>query len=390
MQKCSEVVLNGLDVLLNELIPELAHARVGILANHASVNHDLIHIADAVVASGVRVEAVFAPEHGARGDSPAGAHVDDYIDQRLGVPVHSLYGPRRTPDASSLGDIDLMLIDVQDVGSRFYTFTSTMANMMIACGKLGIPVWVLDRPNPISGLNPEGPILDPAYSSFVGLYPIPIRHALTIGELALLFVKQFGVECDLRVVRMRGWQRSMHWDDTGIAWLRPSPNMVYSTTALVYPGTCLFEGTNVSEGRGTSHPFEIIGAPWLDSRTICELLKSYQLPGVEFQEEIFTPDQSKYKSISCTGLYLSISDRNSFRPVLTGVAILCAIMQAYSDRLAFIDPGEDGRMFFDLLAGNSELRKGIGAGHSPSDIAASWTNRVARFNRDCENLLLYC
>lgn len=378
------MVKTGLHVLLDEHINELSGLRVGVLANQASVTNDGVNISDALVNAGVKVNALFGPEHGIRGVAAPGEAVSDSFDEKLGIPVFSLYGDHRSPTADSLDLIDVMLVDLQDVGARFYTFIWTMAHVMIACGHRGIPVWVLDRPNPISGTNPEGPILEPCYESYVGMYPIPIRHGLTIAELARLLVARFDVNCELRVVPMQGWRREMFWGETSLRWTKPSPSMLRPSTALYYPGTCLLEGTNVSEGRGTDFPFEMVGAQWVDLHLLCNTLKVYDLPGIEFSSCSWNKDEEIFH-----GIRLNTSDRNAFRPVLTGIALLCALKAACKDDFQFNKPSADGRFFFDLLAGNSRLRESIEAGFSPWDIANEWEDGISDFQELVSGILVY-
>lgn len=379
--------MTGLEVLMADELNKLVGARVGVLANSGSVTNDLIHIVDAVAASGIRITAMFGPEHGARGDAAAGESVDDFVDEKLGVKVYSLYGIRKAPTPESLENLDLMLVDVQDVGSRFYTFVYTVAEVMKACGKAGVPVWVLDRPNPIGGTNIEGPVLEAGFETFVGMYPIPIRHSLTLGELATLFLNEFGISCELRVICMRGWSREMSFNDTGLQWVMPSPNMPTPDTALVYPGMCLFEGTNVSEGRGTTRPFEIVGAPWINGTDLRAKLDDYNLPGVAFREMTFIPWDSKFRGERCGGIQVHVTDPASFCPVRTGIAALCAIHELYSDKLSFRE--KKGRFFFDSLAGNSEIRKQIGAGELYENITSVWTADECAFGEMAQHYLLY-
>lgn len=383
------MVKTGLDILLDEHLPELRGVRVGVLANHTSVTGELVHIVDALHYAGVKICALLGPEHGVRGDVVDGEAISDSIDERLNVPVYSLYGKSKSPTRESFAGIDLMIVDLQDVGARFYTFIYTMANVMSACGECGVPVWILDRPNPISGLTPDGPILQPEFSSFAGMYPIPIRHGLTIGELAGLFVARFGVDCDLRIIRMQGWVREMWHDVTGLLWVAPSPNMPTLDTATVYPGMCLLEGTNVSEGRGTTRPFEIFGAPWINPPDLRDALQAYNLPGVALREAYFTPWASKFNGNHCAGLQIHITDRQAFRPVITGVAVLSAINHLYPDHFDFREPGENGKRYFDLLAGSASLREFIEAGHSPWDITQTWREGISEYWDQVNSLLLY-
>lgn len=374
----------GLDILLREHIKELADPRVGVLANQASVTGGGDHILDALRRANMNITAVFGPEHGINGTAKAGENVPDSQNTRLGVPVFSLYGETRTPTSESLDLIDVMIVDLQDVGARFYTFASTMANVMTACGERGIPVWVLDRPNPINGVQVEGPVLDPEFASFVGVFPIPIRHGLTICELARLYCARFGVKCELKVIPMSRYRRSMFWTETGLRWVPPSPSMPQPATPLYYPGTCLLEGTNVSEGRESSQPFRIVGAPWVNSEDLSRLLGKYDLPGLSALPVNWTRDGVVHK-----GVTISVSDRRGYRPVLTGVAILCALKSIHPDKLEFLPPGEDGRRLFDLLAGTASIREGIEAGKSPWDIASEWDAQVALFKQEVSGGLGY-
>lgn len=382
------MVKTGLDVLLAELTSELGGVRVGVLANHASVTHNLIHISDALKCAGINLTAMFGPEHGVRGNHADGVSVSDWIDERLGIPVHSLYGSNISPTDESLHDIDILLIDLQDVGARFYTFVYTMANSILACSKKKIPVWVLDRPNPITGDYVEGPARDPDFKSSVGFTDVPIRHGLTIGELALLCAKQ--IECDnaLRIIKMKNWKRDMWHDDTGLPWVMPSPNMSTIVTAVVYPGFCLIEGTNVSEGRGTTRPFELLGAPWINPFLLKEELNSLDLPGVEFREAFFTPASSKYKGEQCAGVQVHITERSIFKPVLTGISVIFCLHKLCRE-FEFKAPSSDGNYFFDLLAGSSRIREAIESGQSPFDIERFWQDGLNKYKKSIGSTKLY-
>ena len=383
------MVKTGLEILLNDHVNELAERQAGVLANHASVTSDLIHIADALADAGVNIQALFGPEHGILGDAAPGTHIQDAVDPHLGVPVYSLYGESKSPSEDALSGIDLMIIDLQDVGARFYTYIYTMANVMSACGKSGVDVWVLDRPNPITGIHVEGPLLEPDFASFVGMFPIPIRHGLTIGELANLFVYKFGIECNLRVIPMQGWSRDMWFDRTGLPWVMPSPNMPTLDTAIVYPGTCLFEGTNVSAGRGTTRPFEIIGAPWIDARELRFALKSCDLPGAAFRECHFTPGFGRYKDECCSGLQIHVIDREIYHPVLTGLMLIHTLRSFYPDQFAFTPPNADGRRHFNLLVGSSIIREQIENGELAPNISDICTKDLARFSNLSQGSKLY-
>lgn len=376
-------VMSGLDVLLAEEINVLKGKKVGILCNQTAVTHDLTHITDVLHSVGIKITALFGPEHGVRGDASAGASVGDAVDPILNIPAFSLFGATNEPTNEMLADIDILLIDVQDIGARFYTYPSTVAKIMAACGRNDIQVWVLDRPNPISGLGFEGPILHPQYSSFVGLFPIPVRHGFTTGELATLYRIWFGVECNLRVIKMRNWNREMWFDVTGLPWVMPSPNMPTLDTATVYPGTCFFEGTNVSEGRGTTRPFEIFGAPWIDAHALRKELMSLNLPGVMYREAYFIPFAGKFQNEPCAGLQLYVTDRKVFKPVLTGLAAVSAIHRLHPGCFAFKAES------FDLLAGGSAVREMIEVDMDPREMEKTWVDDVAQFESDTSGIWLY-
>ncbi len=382
------MVRTGLEAVLGEHINELNGLRVGLLCNQASITRDNIHASDALLGNGVNLTALFSPEHGIRGEAAAGIHVQDSHDQRLGVPIFSLYGKNnRAPSNDSLNLIDVMLIDLQEVGARFYTYIWTMARVMIACGELGIPVWVLDRPNPISGLCQEGPILELEQASFVGMYSIPIRHGLSIGELAKLFIERLDISCELKVIPMQGWRREMFFDDCGCRWVNPSPSIISPETTLYYPGTCLFEGTNVSEGRGSLAPFQMIGAPWLKHTQLRDALECIELPGVSFGIGEFTA--AKYPDKLSMAIKIMATDRKAYKPVLTAVAILIEIQKLNPADFAFQSPFDGGRRFFDLLAGTDKLRKSIEAGIPALDIANEWESGIAQYAKALDGILIY-
>ena len=288
-------------------------------------------------------------------------------DDRRRVPVYSLYSETREPSAEMLREIDVLVIDLQDVGTRIYTYIYTMANCLIAARKHGVKVVVCDRPNPIGGVAVEGPMLIPGFESFVGLYPIPMRHGMTIGELARLFNEHFGIGADLEVVAMGGWRRDMYHDTAQTPWVMPSPNIPTLDTAIVYPGTVLFEGTNVSEGRGTTRPFELVGAPGVVAERFADELNRRRLPGVFFRPAVFEPTFHKHARQSCGGCQIHVLDRETFRPVLTGVALVAAFRAADPERFRWRDPPyeyEHEKLPFDILAGSSELREQIEVGRA--------------------------
>jgi uncharacterized protein YbbC (DUF1343 family) len=308
------------------------------------------------------------------------------------VPVYSFYSETREPTAEMLRDVDVLVIDLQDVGTRIYTYIYTMANCLVSARKHGKKAIVCDRPNPIGGVAVEGPMLVKGFESFVGLYPIPMRHGMTIGELARLFNDEFGIGADLDVVAMEGWHREMYFDATGVPWVLPSPNIPTLDSAIVYPGTVLFEGTNVSEGRGTTRPFELIGAPWVTGEHFADALNRLDLPGVRFRPVVFEPTFHKHARVACGGCQIHVLDRTAFRPVETGVALLEAFRAAGREQFAWREPPyeyEATKPPIDILAGSSALREAIEAGVSAAEIARSWQESVGAFEKTRQRFLLY-
>jgi uncharacterized protein YbbC (DUF1343 family) len=368
--------------------------RVGLVCNPASVDAQLRHVADRFAGHpGAPLAALFGPQHGFRSDVQ-----DNMIETRHGqdevrrVPVYSLYSETREPTAEMLAGLDALVIDLQDVGSRIYTFIYTMANCLIAAKKHGVKAIVCDRPNPIGGIGVEGPMLVAGYESFVGQYRIPMRHGMTIGELARLFNDAFGIGADLEVVPMAGWRRDMYFEATGLPWVMPSPNMPTVDTAVVYPGSVLFEGTNVSEGRGTTRPFELVGAPWAMAERFAADMNHAGLPGVTFRPVVFEPTFQKHARTACGGVQMHVTDRPAFRPVAAGVALIGAFRAADPDRFNWRDPPyeyEAEKMPIDILAGSSALREQIESGVSAREIARSWEQPVAEFSKIREQFLIY-
>jgi uncharacterized protein YbbC (DUF1343 family) len=376
--------------------------RVGIVCNPASIDRDLRHIADRLIEpanetrparQGVRLTAIFGPQHGFRSDVQENmietGHARDALRR---VPVYSLYSETREPTAEMLRDVDLLVVDLQDVGTRIYTYIYTMANCLVAARKHGITVIVCDRPNPIGGTAVEGPMLVHGFESFVGLYPLPMRHGMTIGELARLFNEAFGIGADLDVVTMEGWSRGMYFDATGIPFVLPSPNIPTLDSAIVYPGTVLFEGTNVSEGRGTTKPFELLGAPWVDAERFADGMNALGMPGVRFRPSVIEPTFHKHAHTNCGGCQIHVLERETFRPVEAGVALLGAFRAADPDRFRWRDPPyeyEHKLLPIDILAGSTGLREQIERGVPPREIAASWGGPVDAFKKIRERFLLY-
>ena len=367
--------------------------RVGIVCNPASVDHDLAHVADRLASHPrAQLAALFGPQHGFRSDVQENMIETGHgTDDLRRVPVYSLYSDTREPTADMLRGLDALVIDLQDVGTRIYTYIYTMANCLIAARRHGVRVIVCDRPNPINGVDLEGPMLIPGFESFVGLYPIPMRHGLTIGELARLFNEQFGIGAELEVITMQGWRREMYHDEAQAPWIMPSPNIPTLDSAIVYPGTVLFEGTSASEGRGTTRPFEIVGAPRIVAERFAEDLNRRRLPGVFFRPAVFEPTFHKHAKQTCGGCQIHVVDRQAFRPVLTGVALIAACRAVDADQFWRDPPYEYERekLPFDILAGSSELRQQITAGVREDDIARSWESGIAAFRSIRERFLLY-
>ena len=367
---------------------------VGVVCNPASVDHQLHHIADRVGAHPrARLAALFGPQHGFRSDVQ-----DNMIETRHGhdeirrVPVYSLYSETREPTADMLRGLDVLVVDLQDVGVRIYTYIYTMAKCLKAAKRHGVKVIVCDRPNPIGGVAVEGMVLKPGHESFVGMYPIPMRHGMTIGELARLFNEHFGIGAHLEVIAMEGWRRDMYFADTDLTWIMSSPNIPTFETTLVYPGAVLFEGTNVSEGRGTTRPFEFIGAPWIVAERFADAMNRLDVPGVFFRPVVFEPTFHKHARQPCAGCQIHVLDREQFRPVASAVALMSAFRANDPNQFNWRDPPyeyEHDRLPIDVLAGSPELREQIEAGVPAEEIARSWESDVAAFKRVRQKFLLY-
>jgi len=372
----------------------LKNKRVGIVSNPASIDAKFQHIVRVLAETPeVGLAAIFGPQHGFRADVQDNmietAHASD---PSRGVPVYSLYSETREPTAEMLKGLDALVVDLQDVGSRIYTFIYTMANCLRAGRKHGVPVIVTDRPNPIGGDTVSGPTLVKGFESFVGQFPIPMRHGMTIGELARFFNDTGGIGADLTVVPMVGWRRGMYYEDTGLPWVMPSPNVPTVESAVVYPGTVLFEGTNVSEGRGTTRPFELIGAPWVDAEALAEKLRTYDLPGVHFRPVVFEPTFQKHARQACGGCQIHVLDRREFRAVESAVAVLVEIRTQNPSAFQWRQPPyeyEHDKMPFDILAGSSQLRQQIEAGLPVRTIYYSWLQDHERFRIERQPFLLY-
>lgn len=376
----STKVLTGIDVLERDNFKPLAGMRLGLVTNHTGRNREGRQTIDVLSkASGVKLVALFSPEHGIRG--VADEKVADSKDESTGLPIYSLYGEARRPKPEQLKDLDAVVFDIQDIGARFYTYISTLGYLMEEAAKVKLPVFVLDRPNPIAGIDVEGPIADKDKLSFISYHTIPIRHGLTVGELAQLFNKQRGIGADLRVIKMEGWRRSMWFDETNLTWINPSPNMRSLTQATLYPGVGLLETTNVSVGRGTDTPFEVVGAPWIQGDKLAEHLNRRGLPGVRFVPLRFTPRASVFKDEQCGGVNIIITDRSAFRPLLTGIEMALALRELY--------PGEWKVDNYLRLLVNADTLERIKRGESAREIVASWNTGLQEFRRARAEILLY-
>jgi uncharacterized protein YbbC (DUF1343 family) len=397
-------VASGLDVLCAERLDLCRGRRVSVLCHPASVDARFVHIVDRLMTSGVRPVRLFGPEHGVRGEAQDMVSVPGEQDGRTGIPVTSLYGSSPEslqPSQEALADSDVLLVDLQDIGSRYYTFVWTMALSMQAAARAGVAVMVLDRPNPIGGSAIEGGEIAPGYESFVGLASLPVRHGLTIGEVARLV--RAGIpwggprfasplDLDLTVVPVQGWRRRDSFEATGLPWIMPSPNMPTVDTAFVYPGLCLIEATNLSEGRGTTRPFEIIGAPFLDGHRLAERLASYQLGGVAFRSLAFRPSFHKFAGQVCGGIQVHVTDRACFEPYRSGLAILRELYALCGDGFRWrSEPYEfvSDRPAIDLLTGSDAIRTGIERGFTLDELEATWLPAQRRFAERRQPYLLY-
>ncbi len=349
-----QVVLSGID-RIEEYSHLFADSRVGLITNPTGVNRELVSTADILNSKGV-LKCMFSPEHGVRGNAQAGSHVDTYTDEKTGLPVYSLYGSVPHIPRNVLDTLDIVAFDIQDIGARYYTYMYTLSYAMEDCRAANKKMVVFDRVNPLSGSKAEGNILDSAFSSFVGRYPLAVRHDLTIGEYARYINDKFGIGCDLEVIPLYGWARDMYYDDTDLFWIPPSPNIPTSDTALCYIGTCLFEGTNLSEGRGTTYPFQAVGAPFINASKTADEFNSLCLSGVKARECYFTPTFSKHAGQVCGGVYLHITDKREFSPFTAGMYLL-DIVRKNNPGFSFLPPySQGGKAFIDLLFGTDVIR----------------------------------
>ena len=383
----------GVEALASQGPGDLSGARLGLIHHPASVNHRLEPTAAVLRGAGFDVRVLFGPQHGARGEKQDNmVESDHFADPETGLTTYSLYGEVRRPTPEMLGDLDALLFDLQDVGVRVYTFIWTMALAMEACAEAEIPFIVLDRPNPIGGEAREGPVLRSGFESFVGLHPVPLRHGLTCGELAKWLVAERGIDCELMVVPCEGWSRSMTWSRTGLPWVLPSPNLPTPDSCAVYPGMVLLEGTNLSEGRGTTRPFELFGAPFLRTGEMAAALRPMLGPGVQLRPCSFEPTFQKHAGQLCGGGQLHVTDTDVFRPVRTAVAILCAARAVAPEDFGWREPPyeyEAVKPPIDILWGNGELRLAVEAGSTPDEILDETVVDVTTFETAIRPYLLY-
>ena len=386
-------VSTGLARVLSGAHSHLIGAKLGLITHPASVTHDLTPTSDAVVGCGLNIVAMFGPQHGVGGEKQDNMIESvSFTDTRLGIPVYSLYGHVRKPAVDMLKGIDAVLFDLQDVGVRVYTFVWTMTLAMEACRDSGTKFVVLDRPNPINGAMREGQVLQAGFESFVGLYALPLRHGLTTGEIARLANERFGIGCELEVVACEGWSRTHWYDQTDLPYVMPSPNLPTLDSCTVYPGLVLLEGTNLSEGRGTTRPFELFGAPYLVAHELTAELNDLSLPGVVFRACQFEPTFQKHAGQLCGGAQLHVVDRSAFRPVETAVSILNLVRRLAPSDFAWRQPPyeyEYTKMPIDVLWGGDDLRHGIDSGASPGEVMQPVGGSVAEFDRLVEPYLLY-
>lgn len=384
----------GIEKLCEKRADLMKGFKVGLVCNQASVNHELNHSADVLRGlDGVRLTTLFGPQHGIRGDVQDNmVETPHALDAETGLPVYSLYSEIREPTEEMLRDVDVLVCDLQDVGCRIYTFVYTIANCMRTARRLGKRVIVCDRPNPIGGAAIEGNLLETGFESFVGQFPLPTRHGMTVGELCRMFNERWGIGCELEVVAMEGWSRELWFDETEVPWVMPSPNMPTLDSAMVFPGTVHLEGTQVSEGRGTTRPFELIGAPYVEPGEYARQLTSLGLPGVTFRPTSFLPTFQKHSGVACGGVQIHVHDRQEFKPVITGVAMVKTCFELYGREFRWKEPPYEyvfDKNPFDVISGTDSLRKAIERGDTLDAVEQSWRGGVEGFKEARQEFLLY-
>lgn len=375
----------GDEVFLDEVWRDLNGHAVGVVTNQTGVTSNLEGIVDAIRRNPeIELRAIYSPEHGLRGDRPAASYVPSYVDPHSGLPVYSLYGATRKPSAAMLAGIDILLFDIQDVGDRAYTYISTLAYVMQAAKTYGKTVWVLDRPNPIGGSVVEGPVLDPRFSSFIGLYALPVRHGMTTGELASLYNEHFGIGCSLRVVAMQSYRREMLWPDTGLAWVQTSPNIPEWDTTLVYPATGLIESAGLNNGTGFTKPFKYAGALGLDGERLATYLNGRPIPGVHFRAAAWMPTSGFWQGKTLSGVELVVTDQRAFRAVRTAVELIVAARKLEPGAIEIASPAA-----LDRDWGTDTLRKGLEQGLDVAEILAQWEPATRAFEKLRQPYLIY-
>jgi uncharacterized protein YbbC (DUF1343 family) len=377
----------GADLLVERHLGDLRGHHVGIVTNHTGRLSSGTFLVDTLLAAGINVVALFAPEHGIRGQEAAGEQISNGKDKRTGLPVYSLYGPHRKPTPEMLRSVDLLIYDIQDVGARFYTYISTMGLVMDAAAENGIPILVLDRPNPLGGRLIDGPIIDDSLRSFVGMYPIPVVYGMTCGELARMINGELwlasGLHAQLNVIPLEGWTRDMTWDQTGLAWVPPSPNIPDPATAMLYPATCFIEATNLSEGRGTSAPFRQFGAPFLSGSLLTKILNDQRLDGVSFTPAEFSPRSSKHAGKTCYGSSISLRDWEKFTPAKAGLTLLRVLKDTWPDNVTIRSAS------LKRLLGSALCASMLKQGDSIDKITLTWKDGVEQFRRLSQEYYLY-
>ena len=386
-------ILTGLDTLKHTPVPDLKGKRLGLLANPASVDSSFCH-AKTLIRQHYpgQLTALFSPQHGFHAEKQDNMIESDHgRDSELGIPIYSLYSETRVPTPEMFDDIDALLVDIQDVGTRVYTFIYTISHCMETAAKTGKQVVILDRPNPIGGKQVEGNILEEGFTSFVGRFPIPMRHGLTVGEIASLFNREFNINCDLKVIPMEGWQREMYWEETGLPWIPPSPNLPTPLSCVVYPGQVIWEGSLLSEGRGTTLPFEQFGAPYLDTATLAREAAPY-LKGVHLRPVHFQPTSGKYAEQNCAGFHLHVTDRTTFRPYFTALLLLQLIQKHHPAEFEYKQPPyeyEYDRLPMDLILGSQSLRQALTDQADIRELEAQWQIQAREFKTRSEPYLIY-
>jgi len=387
-------VITGLKHLAHCPLSDLAEKRLGLLCNPASVDDRFRHARHVIsrVFPG-RLKALFSPQHGFFAEKQDNmVESADFFDKELQIPVFSLYGATRIPTAEMMDGIDVLIVDLQDAGTRVYTFFTTLSYCMEEAARQQKAVVILDRPNPVGGLQVEGNCLNPCYASFVGRYPIPMRHGLTIGEYARLINAEFHIGCDLSVIAMKGWKRHMYYTDTGLAWIPPSPNLPTPASAMVYPGQVLWEGTNVSEGRGTTQPFELFGAPWMDTNVLEKALGETPIAGAVLRPAMFEPTSGKWAGRSCHGFQIHVTDREKYLPYQTSLALVGAVRKLFGNEFAWKMPPyeyEWEKLPFDLITGDAQIRVQLEAGADAAEMARHWQAQTEAYQQQIRPYLLY-